>query len=689
MTVDGLAPATSYYFAFHMRDDQKNVLELSAPKLFTTVEEGEIPAIYGSAGRLGNGMVHILPDRCTSNLNVQLILHAEHTKRYRVSNLESFTDAPWENYPSLTDDVISRDWALTPGDGSKTVYVQFEGREGDVSNAMIDRVRLDTTNHCHSAVELAHKEADASDVEVDQECLTDRSHATVEPYLVLANGTAIGWRDAHVRVSGISLVETQYSFAIGNATTFDDVVVHVARVGDTVELHIVKVKGKPNIEVRYRVDAADRKRLDDRSLWRPGSGSKIPTEVEEDVSLAEYPEICPSVLVPHPHPGDLFSGIASETYVLGSDFKRHPFPDAWVLASWYPQGASSITVADYQLASYPLGDPVTYRPGVGVYELDGQPGFLYAVDTGPSLRRVADQAQAVDVFGVDGRLHVGLISSDEALDYKVGPLVSTHAELLALHGRAATATIDRWGNPRANRYSGLTHSIDVTDGRVQLLDLPYQTTDPKVRFRILGKNGTPLTARDLTVGHGNPAHLLVVRDDLSAFVFVHPDEQGGVWSGDVHVVSEGFYYAFVDVVPSHDAALVLRTPLVLGAHPETGKELPPPNPDRKAQSGPYTVVLQAKKWEAGKELTVEALIEKDGKPFWAVERSEDGYGQFVYFKQHDTATYLHTDALNKPEPGMRAVPFRVWFPTSGRYTSFVTFQLDGEERTFPITFDIP
>ena len=56
-----------------------------------------------------------------------------------VCNNSSFTSCTWETYST------SKNWTLTPGDGSKTVYVKFKDNAGLISTVANDTISLDTT----------------------------------------------------------------------------------------------------------------------------------------------------------------------------------------------------------------------------------------------------------------------------------------------------------------------------------------------------------------------------------------------------------------------------------------------------------------------------------------------------------------------------------------------------------------
>lgn len=77
-------------------------------------------------------------------------------------------------------------------------------------------------------------------------------------------------------------------------------------------------------------------------------------------------------------------------YYIGVDGRRHPFQNDKVYMSWYPSAAvtaRSISVSD--LASIPLGEIITYRPGERVrFQTDS---MSYVVSEGRSLRRTDNQ----------------------------------------------------------------------------------------------------------------------------------------------------------------------------------------------------------------------------------------------------------------------------------------------------------
>lgn len=72
----------------------------------------------------------------TSSVNVTLTLAATDATNMQISNDSAFTGASWETYAT------SKAWALTNGDGTKTVYAKFRDASLNVSASVSDTITL-------------------------------------------------------------------------------------------------------------------------------------------------------------------------------------------------------------------------------------------------------------------------------------------------------------------------------------------------------------------------------------------------------------------------------------------------------------------------------------------------------------------------------------------------------------------
>lgn len=102
--------------------------------------------------------------------------------------------------------------------------------------------------------------------------------------------------------------------------------------------------------------------------------------------------------VPAEARGTLIKGSLPSVYYLGDDDRRYAFPNERVFRSWYADFSDVETVDDAELADYPLGGNVTYRPGTRLVKLTNDPK-VYAVEPGGVLRWVKTEAAARALYG--------------------------------------------------------------------------------------------------------------------------------------------------------------------------------------------------------------------------------------------------------------------------------------------------
>jgi hypothetical protein len=96
--------------------------------------------------------------------------------------------------------------------------------------------------------------------------------------------------------------------------------------------------------------------------------------------------------------GRLIKGSLPSVYYVGSDDRRYVFPNERIYRSWYADFSTVDEVDDDELAEYPLGGNVTYRPGTRLVKLTNDPK-VYAVEPGGVLRWVSSEAVADGLWG--------------------------------------------------------------------------------------------------------------------------------------------------------------------------------------------------------------------------------------------------------------------------------------------------
>jgi len=125
--------------------------------------------------------------------------------------------------------------------------------------------------------------------------------------------------------------------------------------------------------------------------------------------------------------GDLIRGSLSSVYYIGADGARYVFPTEKIYFTWYTDFSSVKTVTNAELASYPIGGNVTYRPGVRMVKIMTDPR-VYAVDAGGTLRWVETEEMATSLYGSDWNTKIDDISDAYFTNYTLGSSITTPSE---------------------------------------------------------------------------------------------------------------------------------------------------------------------------------------------------------------------------------------------------------------------
>lgn len=119
-----------------------------------------------------------------------------------------------------------------------------------------------------------------------------------------------------------------------------------------------------------------------------------------DARLANFNRIGVHIheLVKLPDDGNPFTQYDSAVYYLGTDGRRHAFPDPGVYFTWYADFSQVQILNSGDLASIPLGANVTYHPGTKMVKFDTDPK-TYVVTGNRVLRWVANEGVAAQLYG--------------------------------------------------------------------------------------------------------------------------------------------------------------------------------------------------------------------------------------------------------------------------------------------------
>ena len=144
------------------------------------------------------------------------------------------------------------------------------------------------------------------------------------------------------------------------------------------------------------------------------------TEVTEvEAADPENPEkyLCPV--------GQLIKGSSQATvYYCGRDYKRYVFPNEKIFLTWYSDFSSLINITDAQLAQVTIGGNVTYKPGIRMIKIISDPK-VYAVARGGTLRWVATEAIAAELYGANWNRMIDDVSDAFFFSYEIGDPVTS------------------------------------------------------------------------------------------------------------------------------------------------------------------------------------------------------------------------------------------------------------------------
>lgn len=132
--------------------------------------------------------------------------------------------------------------------------------------------------------------------------------------------------------------------------------------------------------------------------------------------------------IPSAKPGQLIKGSLDTVYYYGTDEKRYVFPTERTYKSWYGEDWSGVvTIPDTDLMSIPLGGNVTYRPGVKLLKITTDPK-VYAVAAGGTLRWIATEQIAIDLYGADWAKNVDDLPDPFYINYRQGSHITDKSD---------------------------------------------------------------------------------------------------------------------------------------------------------------------------------------------------------------------------------------------------------------------
>ncbi len=123
----------------------------------------------------------------------------------------------------------------------------------------------------------------------------------------------------------------------------------------------------------------------------------------------------------------LVKGSWDTVYWVGTDQKRHVFPDIKTYLTWFPDLSGVQVFSDDAFASFPLGSNVMARPGVRLLKIQSDPK-VYAVGRNGTLRWIKTEAVAASLYGAAWATKVDDLSDAFFADYSHGEDIASAAD---------------------------------------------------------------------------------------------------------------------------------------------------------------------------------------------------------------------------------------------------------------------
>lgn len=128
-------------------------------------------------------------------------------------------------------------------------------------------------------------------------------------------------------------------------------------------------------------------------------------------------------------------------YYVGSDGKRHAFPNDKVYFTWYANFSGVEVVTQTEMSSHLLGKNVTYRPGVKMIKF-ATLANTYAVSRGGALRWITSEDVARSLYGTTWNRQVDDVSDAFFTNYSFGADIVSTAQFSPSGETAAATNID-------------------------------------------------------------------------------------------------------------------------------------------------------------------------------------------------------------------------------------------------------
>jgi len=147
-------------------------------------------------------------------------------------------------------------------------------------------------------------------------------------------------------------------------------------------------------------------------------------------------------LIKLPDDQDPNTQIDSTVYYYAKDGRRYVFPNEKAYFTWYSNYNDLQVVNAATLAAIPIGENITYKPGVKLIKFPSDPK-VYAISRGGTLRWVTTEQIARDLYGNDWLTNdIDDVSEAFYLNYTAGDPIESSSDYFPYYERYTTNTLE-------------------------------------------------------------------------------------------------------------------------------------------------------------------------------------------------------------------------------------------------------
>lgn len=163
-------------------------------------------------------------------------------------------------------------------------------------------------------------------------------------------------------------------------------------------------------------------------------------EVEGQI-IESLEELDTGSLIKLPDDQDPNTQIDSTVYYYAIDGRRYVFPNERCYFTWYTDYSELQIVNAATLASIPIGENITYKPGVKMIKFPSDPK-VYAIARGGTLRWVTTDQIARLLYGNDWYINdLDDVSEAFYLNYTIGEDIDQEGDYFPYYERYNTNTL--------------------------------------------------------------------------------------------------------------------------------------------------------------------------------------------------------------------------------------------------------